>query len=125
MKNLLLILPILLVGCESFQMIDEYGDSISQKMTGEYGCFTVRDNELKNKAYVEECGVRNTLENYTTGFTLGIIDLSAGQMKFEEALMAYLKANNRNCFITRTNEVSMMGNTQGIEIFYNCKSLNS
>ena len=110
-----------IVGCESYQMIDEYDGAITKKITGEFGCFWVRNKVLKNKAYVEECGVRNTLENYTTGFTLGLIDLSAGQMKFEEALVSYLKSNNKDCFITRTNEVSIMGNTQGIEMFYQCK----
>ena len=96
-----------IVGCESYQMIDEYDGAITKKITGEFGCFWVRNKVLKNK--------------YTTGFTLGLIDLSAGQMKFEEALVSYLKSNNKDCFITRTNEVSIMGNTQGIEMFYQCK----
>jgi hypothetical protein len=111
-----------LVGCESFQMIDEYKMAEVNRVKGDYGCFIVRNLQVQNRAYVEECGARNLVENYTTGFTLGIIDLSAGQFKFEEALLSQINSEQETCKILRANEVSIMGNTQGIEFYYECSA---
>lgn len=119
---LIVLLGFGLVGCESFQMIDEYKLAEVNRAKGDFGCFLVRNIQAQNRAYVEECGARNLVENYTTGFTLGIIDLSAGQFKFERALLSQINSEQETCKILRANEVSIMGNTQGIEFYYECSA---
>jgi len=118
----IILLGFCLVSCESFQMIDEYEMAEVKRTKGDFGCFYVRNLAAENRAYVEECFARGLVENYTTGFTLGIIDLSAGQFKFEEALLSQINSEQETCKILRANEVSIMGNTQGIEFYYECSA---
>ena len=74
------------------------------------------------QAYISECIERSMPQAYITGFTLGIVDLSAAEYKFENALLDYLKEKYKlnGCKIYRTNIVELMGDTQGIEAYYEC-----
>lgn len=123
MKNILVLFVLLfLVGCANFQVIDKYGDEKMERFYHEKGCFNMQILFDAEQAYISECIERNLPQAYITGFTLGIADLSAAQYKFENALLAYLKEEHelKNCKIYRANKVEMMGDTQGVEAFFEC-----
>ena len=123
MKNVLILFVLFfLVGCANFQVIDKYGDEKMERFYHERGCFNMQILFDAEQAYISECIERNLPQAYITGFTLGIADLSAAQYKFENALLAYLKEEHEleNCKIYRANKVEMMGDTQGVEAFFEC-----
>ena len=125
MKNLLIIFGLLTISsCSSFQMIDKYANNDMERFYHERGCFNMQVKLDVEQAYVSECATRGTPQAYITGFTLGIVDLSAAEYKFENALLAYLKDKYslNDCKIYRTNVVEMMGDTQGVEVYYECES---
>ena len=123
MRNLLFLSIIFLVGCSNFQVIDKYGDFTIERYYFENGCYNMQIDYLNEQGYVSECFERGLPQSYITGFTLGIVDLSAAQYKFENALLAYIKEKNGldNCKVYRSNNVEMMGDTQGVEVFYQCE----
>ena len=123
MKKLLALFLIFgIVGCANFQVIDKYGDEKMERFYYERGCFNMQILFDDEQAYISECIERNLPQAYITGFTLGIADLSAAQYKFENALLAYLKEEHEldNCKIYRANKVEIMGDTQGVEAFFEC-----
>ena len=123
MKYLLLILfSFSLVGCASFQLIDKYSEEELVRHYHEDGCYVMQVKFDEEQAYVGECFERGIPQAYVTGFTLGIIDLSAADFKFENALLDYLNKNYKltNCKIIRSGADTLMGDTQGVEVYYEC-----
>ena len=76
----------------------------------------------EEQAYLGECFERTFHHGYITGLTLSIIDLSAADFKFENALLNYLKESYKltNCKIIRSDSDEIMGDTIGVEIYYEC-----
>ena len=123
MKNLTIIFSLFLfASCASFQIIDKYDGNEMERHYYERGCYNMRVKFAEEQAYISECAERGIPQSYITGFTLGIIDLSAAEYKFENALLDYLKKEHKlnNCKIYRTNVVEIMGDTQGVEAYYEC-----
>ena len=121
-KYLVILLLFGIVGCANFQVIDKYGDEKIERYYHERGCFNMQVLFDVEQAYISECLERGLPQSYITGFTLGIADLIAAQYKFENALLAYLKEEHKleNCKIYRANKVEIMGDTQGVEAYYEC-----
>tara|TARA_B100001063_G_scaffold202892_1_gene196826 strand:+ start:325 stop:729 length:405 start_codon:yes stop_codon:yes gene_type:complete len=123
MKNVLVLFVLLfLVGCSTYQVQDKYFDYKAERHYFEKGCYNMQVNLESEQAYVSECFERSLPQSYIAGFTLGIVDFSAADYKFENALLNYLndKYKLNNCKIYRTNLVELMGDTQGVEVFFEC-----
>tara|TARA_B100000886_G_scaffold39515_1_gene24440 strand:+ start:1260 stop:1658 length:399 start_codon:yes stop_codon:yes gene_type:complete len=123
MKYLLIILSsFALIGCSSLQLADKYYEIETVRHYHEGGCYVMQVNFDKEQSYVGECFERTFHQGYVTGLTLGIISLSAADYKFEDALLDYLKENHKliNCKITRSDADEIMGDTLGVEIYYEC-----
>ena len=126
MKNVLTLFVLLfLVGCSTYQVQDKYFDYKAERHYFEKGCYNMQVNLENEQAYVSECFERSLPQSYITGFTLGIVDLSAADYKFENALLDYLKEEYKlnGCKIYRTNVVELMGDTQGVEAYYECDDM--
>ena len=123
MKNLLIVSSLFLfVSCSGLQLIDKYSEIKIERHYFERGCYKMQVDTASEQAYISECIERSMPQAYITGFTLGIVDLSAAEYKFENALLDYLKEKYKlnGCKIYRTNIVELMGDTQGIEAYYEC-----
>lgn len=123
MKYLIIICSLFFfIGCSSIQIQDKYANTEKVRHYHERGCYNMEVKFDEQQAYVSECGERSIPQSYITGFTLGIVDLSAAEYKFENALLDYLKEQHKltNCKIYRTNVVEMMSDTLGVEAYYEC-----
>ena len=126
MKNLLIISSLFLfVSCSGLQVIDKYAENKIERHYFERGCYNMQVNTVSEQAYISECFERSMPQAYITGFTLGIVDLSAAEYKFENALLDYLEEEYKlnGCKIYRTNVVELMGDTQGVEAYYECDDM--
>lgn len=123
MKNFIALPALLLLtACAGIENANYYSQTAPTReiISGEK-CFLVNDNVRYRRAVVMECAGVDGFKSIVEGLSLGLLDLTAAAVKFENVIINMKRANGDTCEVTDSQFIADgVGGGVGYEIFYEC-----